>query len=44
MPYLNPKGPKIEKIKISLRGWNFQATNLRLKFSIEIEKFKRDWK
>ena len=37
-----PRGPKDwQKFKILLRDWNFQATNLRLKFLIEIENFKR---
>ena len=31
----------LKKFKISLQDWNFQSTNLRLKFSSEIENFKR---
>ena len=31
----------MKKFNISLPAWSFQATNLRMKFSIEIENFKR---
>ena len=42
LPRTEPRGPKDwKKFKIPLRDWNFQATNLGLKFSIEIESFKR---
>ena len=35
------RAQRLKKFKISIRDWNFQATNLRLKISIEIENFKR---
>ena len=35
------RAQRLKHFKISLRDWNFQATNLRLKFSIAIENFKR---
>ena len=42
--HITQRAQRLKKFKISLRDWNIQATNLRLKFSIEIEHFNRDWK
>ena len=40
------RAQRLKNFKISVQDWNFQATNLRLKFSIEIEGGNyqgRDW-